>query len=99
MTRLRWVRRLVTLAAVLAVAAVVVPDSAVKPTQMELVKINRSAFARNAAVRSWGCHTGESMSKKWRAAVGNRMYGAVGKTQYMTHELPILSSPGGRWTD
>jgi hypothetical protein len=32
--RLRWVRRLVTLAAVLAVAAVVVPDSAVKPTQM-----------------------------------------------------------------
>ena len=42
MTRLRWVRRLVTLAAVLAVAAVVVPDSAVKPTQMELVKINRA---------------------------------------------------------
>ena len=33
--RLRWVRRLVTLAAVLAVAAVVVPDSAVKPTQMD----------------------------------------------------------------
>ena len=42
MSRLRWVRRLVTLAAVLAVAAVVVPDSAVKPTQMELVKINRA---------------------------------------------------------
>ncbi|HXR45458.1 MAG TPA: hypothetical protein VN759_11650, partial [Pseudolysinimonas sp.] len=42
MTRLRWVRRLVTLAAVLAVAALVVPDSAVKPTQMELVKINRA---------------------------------------------------------
>ena len=42
MSRLRWVRRLVTLAAVLAVAALVVPDSAVKPTQMELVKINRA---------------------------------------------------------
>jgi len=40
--RLAWVRRLVTLAVVLAVAAVVVPDSAVKPTQMELVKINRA---------------------------------------------------------
>ena len=39
---LRWVRRLVTLAAVLTVAAVVVPDSTVKPTQMELVKINRA---------------------------------------------------------
>ena len=67
--------------------------------ESELVKIKRSAFTRNAAIRSWGCHTGESMSKKWRAAVGNRMYGAIGKTQYMTHELPILSSPGGRWTD
>ncbi len=33
---------MVTLAAVLAVAALVVPDSAVKPTQMELVKINRA---------------------------------------------------------
>ncbi len=40
--RLAWVRRLVALASVLAVAAVVVPDSAVKPTQMELVKINRA---------------------------------------------------------
>ena len=42
MSRLALVRRVVTLAAVLAVAAVVVPDSAVKPTQMELVKINRA---------------------------------------------------------
>ena len=42
MGRLALVRRVVTLAAVLAVAAVVVPDSAVKPTQMELVKINRA---------------------------------------------------------
>ena len=67
--------------------------------ESELTKIKRSSFARNATVRSWGCHTGESMSKKWRNAVGNRMYGAIGKTQYMTHELPILSSPNGRWTD
>jgi LCP family protein required for cell wall assembly len=41
--RLRWVRRLVTLAVVLAVAAVVVPDSSVKPTQVELVKISRAS--------------------------------------------------------
>jgi LCP family protein required for cell wall assembly len=40
--RLRWVRRLVTLGVVLAAAAVVVPDSAVKPTQLELVKIQRA---------------------------------------------------------
>jgi hypothetical protein len=27
------------------------------------------------------------------------MYGAIGKTQYMTHELPILSSPNGKWVN
>ena len=60
-------------------------------------RINRKAFTRDPAVRSWGCHTGERMSKKWRLALGLRMYGAIGKTQYMTHELPVLSSPGGKW--
>jgi hypothetical protein len=39
------------------------------------------------------------MSKKWHAAVGNRMWGAIGKTQYMTHELPVLSSPNGKWVN
>ncbi|MFN2508696.1 MAG: hypothetical protein ABR589_07970 [Chthoniobacterales bacterium] len=67
--------------------------------ESELTRIKRSAFMRGATVRSWGCHTGESMSKKWRIAVGNRMYGVIGKTQYMTNELPVLSSPNGRWTD
>ena len=67
--------------------------------ESELVKINGKAFAKNAVVRSWGCHTGESMSKKWRAAVGNRMWGVIGKTQYMTHELPVISTPGGKWVD
>jgi LCP family protein required for cell wall assembly len=40
---MRTFRRLVTLAVVLAVAALVVPDSAVKPTEMELVKLDRAA--------------------------------------------------------
>lgn len=65
----------------------------------ELGQIKKSNFTRDANIRSWGCHTGELMSKKWREAVGNRMWGAIGKTQYMTHELPVLSSPNGRWTD
>lgn len=60
-------------------------------------QINRADFTRDALVRSWGCHTGESMSKKWHAAVGNKMWGAIGKTQFMSEELPILSSPGGKW--
>ena len=61
--------------------------------QSQFGSINRKAFTRDAQIRSWGCHTGEMMSKKWHEAVGNRMWGAIGKTQYMTHELPVLSSP------
>jgi hypothetical protein len=64
----------------------------------DLKQIKRGAFAKNAYVKSWGCHTGESMSKKWYAATGVRMIGAVGKTQYRTEELPFLSSANGRWT-
>jgi hypothetical protein len=63
----------------------------------ELKKIKRGIFTRDAFVKSWGCHTGESMSKKWRSATGVPMWGAVGKTQFQTHDLPSLSSANGRW--
>ncbi|MDQ6655860.1 MAG: hypothetical protein M3Y80_08610 [Verrucomicrobiota bacterium] len=66
--------------------------------ESQLAQISRGAFTRDAEVRSWGCHTGEMMSQSWRRAVGNRMYGVVGKTQYMTNELPIIAPPGGKWT-
>jgi len=65
----------------------------------ELTKIKRGIFARNAFVKSWGCHTGEEMSKKWHAATGVRMIGAVGKTQYMMEELPVLVSQTDRWVN
>src|SRR6266550_6617319 len=64
----------------------------------ELKKINGRAFARGAFIKSWGCHTGESMSKKWRAATGTQMWGVIGKTQYMTEELPIATTQDSRWT-
>lgn len=64
----------------------------------ELSQIKRGIFAPNAFVKSWGCHTGESFSRKWRRATGVPMWGAVGKTQYLTESLPVLSSPGGSWT-
>jgi hypothetical protein len=67
--------------------------------QSQLTQISRRAFTKDSLVRSWGCHTGEMMSQKWYQAVGNRMWGAIGKTQYMTNELPIISTPGGRWTN
>jgi hypothetical protein len=65
----------------------------------ELSKIDRRAFAHGAYVRSWGCHTGESMSKKWYHATGTHMIGAIGKTQFMMEELPVLTSTDGKWVN
>src|SRR4051794_19768825 len=68
--------------------------------QDQLIGINRGIFTSDAKIRSWGCHTGEMMSQKWRSATGTRMWGVIGKTQYMTDELPIIATPpGGRWTN
>ena len=66
-------------------------------------KLRRGIFARNAHVQSWGCYQAESMlegpsmAAMWHQATGAPMKGAVGKTQYMMDQLPILSSPGGQW--
>jgi len=65
----------------------------------ELRQVQRGIFAKGAHVQSWGCHTGESMSQKWRRATGVPMLGATGKTDYSVmyrnNWLPGLSS--GRW--
>jgi hypothetical protein len=76
-------------------------DSACKSWlhENDLRKIDRRVFARKAYVKSWGCHTGESMSQKWYTATGTHMIGAIGKTQFMMEELPILSSPYGKWAN
>lgn len=68
--------------------------------ETELKKIHRGLFTRDAFVKSWGCHTGESMSQRFREATGKKMIGAVGKTDYsngdITGWIPSLSV-GGRW--
>jgi hypothetical protein len=61
----------------------------------ELKKINPRVFARGAFAKSYGCHTGESMSKKWLAATGIPMWGVIGKTQYMMEELPVIVGHNG----
>jgi hypothetical protein len=66
--------------------------------EKDLGQIRRGIFTRDALVRSWGCHTGESMSQKFRAATGVPMWGMIGKTQYMTDTLPVAAKIGGRWT-
>ena len=61
----------------------------------ELKQINGRIFARGAFAKSWGCHTGESMSKKFLAATGVPMWGVIGKTQYMMEELPVIVGQNG----
>jgi len=68
--------------------------------ETELSKIHRGLFTRDAFIKSWSCHTGESMSKFWRMATGKKMIGAIGKTNYADGHLrgwvPALSE-GARW--
>lgn len=63
----------------------------------DIPKIRRGIFARNAVCQSWGCHTGESMSAKWRSALGVSLVGAVGKTDYVPISQGRLPSVSGRW--
>jgi len=68
--------------------------------ETDLKGIHRGIFSRDATAKSWGCYTGESMSKLWRAATGKKMVGAIGKTDYALCPtngwIPQLSA-GGRW--
>lgn len=70
--------------------------------ETELGKIDRTAFAPGAFIKSWGCHTGESMSRLWRRAIGQPMIGAVGTTDYSGSDdpgwHPKLGNSNGRWT-
>ncbi len=68
--------------------------------ERDLKKLSRSAFHRKAFCKSWGCHTGESMTAKWRSALGVPLYGALGKTDYVPTgrgQLPVLSTAAGEW--
>jgi hypothetical protein len=69
--------------------------------QSELSRINPAVFAPHAFIKSWGCHTGESMSALWRRATGQRMIGAIGSTDYSGSDVPgwhpTLGSSEGRW--
>lgn len=69
--------------------------------ETELKQIDRNDFAPHAFIKSWGCHTGESMSALWRRATGQRMIGAIGSTDYSRSDAPgwhpTLGSSEGRW--
>jgi hypothetical protein len=65
--------------------------------EKDLPRVKSSIFSRAAYCKSWGCHTGESMSKAWKNATGLALEGASGPTSYteVGHgKLPIVR---GRW--
>jgi hypothetical protein len=75
-------------------------DSASKAwlRQTDLRQLHRGLFTRKAYIKSWGCHTGESMSKYWKLSTGKRMIGAIGKTDYSTIVVPgAMPAVNGRW--
>ena len=65
--------------------------------ERDLRKIKRSVFRRGAICQSYGCHTGESMSKTWRRKIGNRLIGAAGKTDYSGVGQGHLPTVSGSW--
>lgn len=69
--------------------------------ETELTQINPAIFAPHAFIKSWGCHTGESMSGCWKRAIHQPMIGAIGTTSYADSDAPgwhPTLAPHGRWT-
>ena len=65
--------------------------------ERDLAGIRRDVFAKRAHCKSWGCHTGESMSAHWKRTVGKALIGAKGKTDHRTLSEGKLPTVSGRW--
>jgi hypothetical protein len=65
--------------------------------ERDLPRIKSAIFARNAYCKSWGCHTGESMSKVWKSATGVALEGARGPTTYTDVGHGTLPVVHGSW--
>jgi hypothetical protein len=65
--------------------------------EKDLPRVKASVFDRNAYCKSWGCHTGESMSAVWKRSLGITLEGARGPTSYVVvgqGKLPVVK---GSW--
>lgn len=65
--------------------------------QRDLSRINSSIFDKNAYCKSWGCHTGESMSAVWKSSVGIPLEGARGPTSYVDVGQGTMPVVHGSW--
>lgn len=64
----------------------------------QLSSLSSRPFSKSAICKSWGCYTGESMSKYWRQATGLKLIGAKGKTDYAALSFGRMPDINGRWT-
>ncbi|MES2437653.1 MAG: hypothetical protein V4584_01215 [Verrucomicrobiota bacterium] len=65
--------------------------------ERDLPRIKSSIFSGNAYCKSWGCHTGESMSAVWKRATGVALEGAKGPTSYTQVGQGTLPVVKGSW--
>jgi hypothetical protein len=65
--------------------------------ERDLPRIKASIFDRNAYCKSWGCHTGESMSSVWKRSLGVALEGAKGPTSYTEVGHGVMPIVKGRW--
>ena len=64
----------------------------------DLHRLRRGLFTKDAVVQSYGCHTGEYMSRVWKKSTGVPMIGAVGKTDFSAIKDNVtLPTVNGRW--
>ena len=59
--------------------------------------LHRAAFAPNASCRSFGCYTGNSMSAKWKKALGIDLWGNTEATRYHPVSNGCLPMGNGKW--
>lgn len=67
--------------------------------EKDLYKLRSQAFSGRAVCKSYGCHSGESMSKHWRLATGVPLIGADGKTDYTVLADGIMPVVVGKWVN
>lgn len=65
--------------------------------ERDIPRLKSSIFAPNAYCKSWGCHTGQSMSAVWKRHMGNILEGANGKTVYNDVGQGIMPIGYGGW--
>ena len=61
----------------------------------DLPALKKGSFIEQARVKSWGCHSAESFTQEWKRYTGTVMIGTVGKTDYSTGGLPVVTRARG----